>query len=145
MENCFTFQSESVKIKPEEVLRVIIADVADELCEFLHIGGIQTVLDPLSDKSAENTAEIFVSRIGSEAARVGEHSEEVTERAEICKRRHLRAHSAYVIVKPPCTSLHYRRDIVFTVLEAAYERAYRLIIGGIDGIKDSSRKNIFGR
>jgi len=52
-------------------LRIVVADVSDQMVQELMVVGKLPILDILPDDVAENTTEILVSREGEERAGVG--------------------------------------------------------------------------
>lgn len=76
---------QSLFLELEIVLCVVVADVFDHLVDtLLLVACIRylTVLDVVSEYVAENAAEVLVSRIRKEGARVGKHTYESTQQAK---------------------------------------------------------------
>ena len=61
-------------VESEIVGRIIVANVFNHGSEQLHVGGDFAIFNIVADEVAEDPAEIFMTGIGEEAARVGEHS-----------------------------------------------------------------------
>lgn len=80
---------------------VLIADVSDEF--FGPLGSIRNAssLYIVTDEVAEDATEVFVTRVGKERARIGDHSDESTEQTEVGKGVHLIAHTTFLIEEPP--------------------------------------------
>jgi hypothetical protein len=58
-----------LKLEIEVVLCVVVADILDHLTDEIKLaGGQQTLLNILTDKITQRTAEILVTRIAQEAA-----------------------------------------------------------------------------
>jgi hypothetical protein len=64
----------------EIVICVIVADVLYYFTYKLYIAGIFAILDKCAEVRAKNAAEIFVARIGKEAAAIRKHSYKCGER-----------------------------------------------------------------
>ena len=104
----------------EIALGVVVRDVLDDLPEPLHVGRDLAVLDLLAELLAEDAAEVLVARVAEEAARVGEHADEVAEAAERGKRLELLAHAVLLVEEPPAAAELYLAD-VGPLLEAAHD------------------------
>ena len=63
-------------------MSIVEADVFDHCAKQFHIGRDLSVFDIGADQVAQDAAEIFVARLGEEAARVGEHADEAAEQTE---------------------------------------------------------------
>ena len=66
-------------LKVKILLRVIVADALDDFLESRFIVGVFTVLYPLTDHVAENSAEVLVTGVGKEGTGVCEHAHEIAK------------------------------------------------------------------
>ena len=64
-----------VDSKIEIFERVVERDIFDHLSEKFHVGRNLTIFDIVSQQITKRTAEIFVTGIGEEASRIGQHSD----------------------------------------------------------------------
>ena len=126
------------KVEAEEILGIVVTDVAYQLCQCFHIKGIQPFFHPCTDDIAQNPAEVFVTGIGSEGAGVGQHTQELAEYGQVGQLLHLRPHTVDGIVEPPCGSLHHLGIPVAGGLEAAQHGTDGGVLGGVDGVQVSA-------
>ena len=63
------------------VFGVFKADVLDHLAEEFEVAGDFSGFDVTADDVAEDAAEVFVPRIGQEAAGIGKHAYKVAQKA----------------------------------------------------------------
>ena len=94
-------------IELEVATCIVVRNVLDHPGERLHIVGQQSFLHIISEQVAEQPAEILMSRIAQEGARVGEHAHEAAKQSEHGERIHLSCHTIELVVEPPSRSELY--------------------------------------
>ena len=65
----------------EPLIRIVKRNILDYFAERFIIGNNLAVFHPPADQVAKNAAEIFVSGVRQEGARVGQHSDKTRKRA----------------------------------------------------------------
>lgn len=123
----------------EVSLRVVVGDILHDLTENVVILGELSVLYPVADEIAEDSAEILMSGVRQEASGVGQHADEAGEISQVGEGNHLILHTGLVIVEPPCASL-LNLGNGGGILETAEDGADGLIVVGIQAVEDGSGK-----
>ena len=125
-------------LQSEVTLCVVEADALDDLLQSLLIVGILAILDPLADQVAQDAAEVVVAGVAQEAAAVGQHTNKVTQQAQVCQALHLVLHADLLVVEPPAGAvLDLAGDLI--ILEAAQNGADLCIVGGVQAVQDHLR------
>ena len=121
----------------EVTLGVVEGDILHHLAQCCLVGGVLTVIDPAADQLAQNAAEVLVTGVAQEGARVGEHADEVAQQAQACQNSHLIDHAVLGIIEPPGRAM---LDLAGNLgaLEAAQDGAQLSIVGGVQGVQDGA-------
>jgi len=91
----------NLEFEAEILFSVLVTHVGDEFLSPLRAIWDATGIDVTAYEIAKNATEVFVTRVGKEGARIGDHAHESTEQSEIGKRVHLIAHATFLIEEPP--------------------------------------------
>ena len=111
---------------------VVVGNVLYHLAQQLAIVGQQPLLHIVAKEVAEDAAEILVTRIAQERARVGQHTHKATQQTEHRQGVHLLDHAVHLVIEPPtATKLNLAR---LTTLEVAEHRGDDLVGAGIQRI-----------
>ncbi len=106
------------KLEFKEVLCVMVADTGDDFAKGFVVCRVFTLIHPAADEVTHNTAEIFMARIGHEAAGVCQHTHKSAEKTQVCQGAHLLNHTVALVIEPPAgAELNFRRG--FCALEVA--------------------------
>lgn len=123
------------RLKVKVILCVVVGDAGDDLLEGFVVLGVFAVGYPFTDEVAEDAAEVLVARVGYEATAIGEHADEVCERAKVSESLHLSLHAVTLVVEPPAGA-----ELDLTGgrcrLEASEHGSENVVILGIKGIED---------
>lgn len=90
-----------VQFNGEIVTRIVKANVFHHLAQQRDIRRRFAGSHPTADHLAQNAAEVFVARVGEEAATVGQHPDEAAQQPELRQLGHLPLHTVFLIVEPP--------------------------------------------
>ena len=88
-------------IELEIATGIVVADVFDHLTQELAVVRQQTLLHIVAQQVAENTTEVFMTRIAQERTAVGKHTNKATQQAKYRKSVHLTNHTVHLVVEPP--------------------------------------------
>ena len=117
------------------MLGIVKTDVGYHLSEQGKIIGYFSVLDPFSQKIAENSPEILMPGIGEKTTGIRNHFHKPGEQSQIGQSRHLANHPVLLVIKPPAgTELNLSRND--TPLKATEDSPDNFIIPRIAAIKN---------
>ena len=126
-------------LKLEVILRILIADPANDGSQQFLVCRISSVFNPLAEQTAENTAEVFMSRIAQERTAVCQHANKSSQIAQIGKTGQLICHALEMIIEPPGGTMLNLADGI-AVLEASADRINGLVVSRIEGIQNGLRQ-----
>ncbi len=119
------------------------ADVAHERGEHVRVVRDFAVVDVIRDDVAKDAAEVFVAGEGEKTARVGEHTHEAGEEAELGEGIDLPGHAFFLVEEPPAGAvLDFARD--GAVLEVAAHGGEEVVVGGVEVVEDDAREFVGG-
>ena len=91
----------NLEFETKILFSVLVTHVGDEFLGPLRTIWDATGIDVTAYEIAKNATEVFVTRVGKEGARIGNHAHESTEQSEVGESVHLIAHTAFLIEEPP--------------------------------------------
>lgn len=134
----------NLEFETKILFSVLVTHVGDEFLGPLLTIWDATGIDVTADEIAKNATEVFVTRVGKEGARIGDHAHESTEQSEVGESVHLITHAAFLIEEPPTgTVLNLSRGD--TVLEGTNHTGEQGGVGWIDIINNGFTESVFAR
>ena len=132
----------NLEFETKILFSILVAHVGDEFLGPLRTIWDATGIDVTAYEVAKNATEVFVTWVGKEGARIGDHAHESTEQTEVGESVHLVAHAAFLIKEPPAgTVLNLSRGD--TVLEGTNHTGEQGGVGWIDIINNSFTERVF--
>ena len=126
---------DGIQVKAKVADRVVVANVAHDGSQQLHVSRILALLDPLADHAAQHATEVLMTRVGQEGAGIGKHAHKVAQHALVSQSRELLAHTDLVVVEPPGRAV---LDLAGgrSLLEAAYHGIDHGVVDGVQAVQD---------